>query len=529
MVKNGSTATSNGVRYCYFPSSSTTDGRFLSIATSNVYAMSGSAIEFGIGLSGSSDSLRIGIFDGETGGKWDLGNAELEYKLYADSTANGDGMPLLYTWRGNNMTDNGWFDVTVPHSAAARSSDTVYFYRLVVSMVNTNSKSWSNFKLRTNGSAMLLPRAFSYSVPLFTTADAAIIYPNYPSTATTTYDGSWTFYLSIPEAVEDIEVWDGDLDYGSYNGAYRDTNDADTPDSIPSWGNNGVAVAEGVGTSSEFIVSNGARSTTTRTTGFPADDNANAWYRRSPSVEYQLEDPNGTVYRNGNPSGNLEWERFRVSTIATSASDYDYLTTILPRGNYKIKLSGMDLGNLNAWRIWYSALGTTDTVTALGNATTSRKDMNGPSSSSYRSYPVLVGVDSGGNPVLPIIPSTPAMGGVGNLNYWKNNNTSWPLEVITVGGVTYTRSEARAILNGLTNDRSKQLAQQLIATKLNILAGNNSSCIYETVAAAEAWLVSYPIGCSSPNWSTGKPLYDALETYNKGQSGCASYYRGSLN
>jgi hypothetical protein len=521
-------ATAN-IRYSYFPSASTTDGRFISIVGSHLQSLTGDAIEFGIGLPGSTDSLRIGIFDGETSGKWDLGTSALEYKLYADSTASGDGMPLLYTWQGSNMTDNDWYNITVPVHAAARSSDTVYFYRLVITLTNTSTKTWSNFKVRTNGSAMLLPRAFSFAAPIFTTADAQILYPNYPSTSTTTYDGSWTFNLSIPESVEDIEIWDGDMDHGSYDGTARDVNDADTPDSIPSWAQNGTAVAEGVATSNDFIIVNNTRSTTTRMTGAPADDNANTWYRRSPSVTYKLTDPNGTVYENNNPSGNLEWERFRISTIMTSASDYDYLTTVLPRGTYKITLTGMDAGNLNAWRVWYSMLGATDTVTALGSASQSRKNTDGPSNSSYRSHPVMVGVDSAGTAIPAILPSTPDMGGVGNLNYWKNNNTAWPIEVITIAGTTYTRSQARDIMNGVTNDKSKQLARELITAKLNVLSGNNSSCIYQTIASAEAWLAANPIGSASPNWTTGRPLHDALEDYNKGRSGCASYRRGSLD
>jgi hypothetical protein len=512
--------------YSYFPSASPTDGRFLSLVGAGLNSMAGDIVEFGIGLPASTDSLRLGFFDGETSGRWDLGTTELEYKLYADSAADGSGTTLLATYRGSSMFDNGWYSVTLPLSAAAKTSDTIYFYRIVVRLTDTTTKTWSNFKVRTNGSAMMLPRAFSFAVPLFTTQDAQTLYPNYPAQTSTTYDGTWTFNMWIPDGVEDMEVWDGDMDFGSYDGVKKDTDDVDTPNAVPAWCMSSVARAEGVATSSDYILTNGVRSTTTRMTGQPADDNYNAWYRRSPSVEYDVVDPNGTTYTNSNPSGNLEWERFRISTILTAASDYDYVATVLPRGNYKIRLRGMDLGNLNAWRVWFNMSGSLDSV-ALANG--GARDTDGPTATNFRMMPLFVGVDSAGNAIEALVPATPSLGGVGNINYWQNQNNTWPVASITIGGITYTREQARAILVGNTNDRSKQVARQLIAAKLNILSGNNSSCIYQVIADAEAWLRTYPINSASPNWTTGRPIHDALESYNNGRSTCATYRRTGLD
>lgn len=530
-LKSTSNANSS-IRYSYFPTSSTTDGRMVSIVGANLQAMTGEAVEFGIGLPGTTDSLRIGIFDGETGGTWDLGTNELVFRLYADSTANGTGTTLLGTYNGSDMTDNGWYNITSAVNAAARSTDTVYFYRLVVELSDATTKTWSNFKLRTNGTAMFLPRAFSFSVPMFTSTEAQIIYPNYPSTTTTTYDGTWQFNLAVAEPVEDLEIWDGDMDYGSADGVYYDTDDADTPnDSVPTWGRNGVARTEGVATSNDFIVVNGVRSTTTRMTGAPADDNANAWYRRSPSVEYTVQDPNGTNYRNANPSGNLEWERFRISTVATSASDYDYLASVLPTGTYKINLSGMDLGNLNAWRMWYSMIGTMDSSTALGSTSVSARNTSGPSTSSFRSHPVLLAVDSSGASLPAILPTLALIGGVGNTNYWKNSGTAWPVTVITVGGRTYSKSQAQALYAGTSFDIAKLLARQLIAAKLNVLNNNASDCIYQTIKDADTWLAAHPIG-GSHSVSTilsGLSLRNQLSLYNAGSLSCASYHQASLD
>ncbi|MBC8145385.1 MAG: hypothetical protein H7X80_07350 [bacterium] len=526
-----STSTSNnGIRYSYFPTASTTDGRMVSIVGAGLQSMTGDAVEFGIGLPGTTDSLRIGIFDGETSATWDLGTSELVYRLYADSTANGTGTTLLATYYGSSMNDNGWYNIAMAVHPSARSTDTVYFYRLVISLSDATTKTWSNFKLRTNGTAMFLPRAFSFSVPLFSTTEAQILYPNYPSTSTTTYDGTWQFNMAVSEPVEDLEVWDGDMDYGSSDGVYRDTDDADTPnDSVPAWGRNGVAVTEGVATSRDYIIVNGVRSTTTKMSGAPADDNANAWYKRSPAVEYTVQDPNGTNYRNANPSGNLEWERFRISTVATSASDYDYLASVIPTGTYKINMSGMDVGNLNAWRIWYSMLGATDSATAAGTAVVSARNTQGPSTSSFRSHPVILAVDSAGTALRAILPSLASIGGVGNINYWKNSSTNWPVAVITIGSRTYSKSQAQALFAGSTTDISKLLARQLIAAKLNVLSNNASTCIYQTIKDADTFLAANPIGSGTGSVMTGGMLALQLYYYNIGSLSCAVYRQATLD
>jgi hypothetical protein len=506
--------------WCYFPTASTTDGRFISLIGKDLQSMAGDYVEFGIGLPQSADSLRIGFFDGETSGLWDLGSTPLSFTIYSDSACDGTGTTQLGSYSGSSMPDNDWFTVTLAKPASAKTSDTIYFFRVVVKLTDTTTKTWSNFKIKTNGSAALLPRAFAFSAPLFTTNDAAILYPNYPSTSTTTYDGKWKFYMTIPYPVEELELWDGDMDYGSYDGTVKDTDDVDTPNQRPSWlASNSAAVAEGVATSNDYIYTSGTtRSTTVKMTGQPADDNYNTWYRRSPSVTYTVVDPDSLVFENNNPSGNLEWERFRITTILTTASKYDYYTSALPRGRYAINLTGMDLGNMNAWRAWFSLLGSSDT-TAINDGT---RDTDGPSSTNLRFIPVFGGVDSAGNPVDVLVPTTSTTGGIKTWGWWRSNSNSWPVQVITVGGVTYSKSSAIALLGSSGNDLCIRIARELIAAKLNVFVGNASSCITATIAAADAWLNVYPVGTTSPNTTTGSPIYDALKNYNQGQTDCAN-------
>jgi hypothetical protein len=530
------TTPSSTPRFTYFPSASTKDGRFLSIAGAGLQSLAGDAIEFGIGMAADVDSVRVDIFDGETGGIWDLGTTPLTYSLFADPSGEGLGSVLLGEWSGTTMVDNDWSTILVKSAPEAKSNDGSYFYRLVVRMSDPTQKSWSNFKIRTNGTAMLLPRAFSFAVPLFTEREAKVIYPNYPLMTETTYDGSWTFNMDVAGAVENIEVWDGDMDYGSITGAVNDTDDPNTPnDAMPSWAAGTPAVKEGVAVGTDYIIDavTGIRSTTKTATGTPADDNGNVWYRRSPAVQYDVVDPNGIVYRNGNPSGNLEWERFSISTVATEQAAYDHLASILPGGLYTINMRGMDVGNLNAWRMWYNLLGTTtsavgsDATSGDAYSTTSGTTGSGLAKGNYKTMPVVVGVDESGVPVDLIVPQEIAIGGTGTIGYWKTHPETWPVAMITVGGVTYSKDQALEML-GFGGDKSTLLAKQLIAAKLNVMVGNNASCICTEIAAADAWLVQYPIGCSNANWTTGEPLHDKLADYNLGNLPCAQH-RGSVN
>jgi hypothetical protein len=92
-------------------------------------------------------------------------------------------------------------------------------------------------------------------------------------------------------------------------------------------------------------------------TGAPADDGSSATLKRSPSVQYEVVDPAGHHYQNSNPSGNLEWEQFKISTDSFDSTQMDYHADSLPAGVYHIHMSGMDMTNLNAWRFFNDAQG----------------------------------------------------------------------------------------------------------------------------------------------------------------------------
>ncbi|HYM80369.1 MAG TPA: hypothetical protein VEY91_03035 [Candidatus Limnocylindria bacterium] len=107
--------------------------------------------------------------------------------------------------------------------------------------------------------------------------------------------------------------------------------------------------------------------------------------------------------------------------------------------------------------------------------------------------------------------------------YWKNHPSQWPVASLTLGTVTYNQTQLLAILgqpahgNGLV-----MLAQQLIATKLNLANGGSPAQIASYVTAADAQigsLVVPPIGSGFLSSSSVQTNKNKLDQYNNGNLG----------
>jgi hypothetical protein len=111
--------------------------------------------------------------------------------------------------------------------------------------------------------------------------------------------------------------------------------------------------------------------------------------------------------------------------------------------------------------------------------------------------------------------------GTGTPGYWKNHPEAWPVDEITIGGVTYSKDEAIPLMKEDKHDKTTTMFRSLVAAKLNVLIGNESSCIAETIIAADGWMATYgPVGsgvrANSAAWKEGEPLYLTLDDYNNG-------------
>jgi hypothetical protein len=595
--------------YTCLPTCEEDDARFLSVAGIGLSTVADQPIIVTFGSPADSAEMEIGIFDGDTGGQWDFGTSELRFTLYADPELTGDTSTVILTGMGGAMPDNDWATFNITNVPEARSPSGNYFYRLEVGPIVPLQRYWSNFKVRTNAVEMLVAQPFSYLASMLTDADRLVVYPNYPDLSTTTYNGRFDFHIYIPSSVASFAAWEGDFDFGSYDLAFNDTDDPDTPNDIkPSWAEPLITNFEGVA-----IGANG-------TTGNPSDDSQFELFRRSPSVIYDVILPDGRTFTNLNPSGNVEWEQYLITSNPAVVSDV-LIPGRIPSGLYNIHSLGVDLSNLNAWKFPYQVIGVCPLLPPDTDADPCKpplfpyligdtvfRDPNGngvqePEQGEVGIPGVIVYLlDSSGLPVndingVPIFTVTDENGmyffnvpgrtvdlytgevivdgiysvQVGDENFatggplagmtsttggqlltrqviddnvltydfgyrvppsdacvvtpgiWKTRwKDKWPVESITVAGITYTREEAILIMSRPTKyDMTYQLFSQVVAAKLNILNGNESKCIDAAVEYAETWLIDHPLGSGvligSPAWIEIMYTFKDLDAYNKGK------------
>jgi hypothetical protein len=126
--------------------------------------------------------------------------------------------------------------------------------------------------------------------------------------------------------------------------------------------------------------------------------------------------------------------------------------------------------------------------------------------------------------VGPVDPLPPVGNvGTGTQGYWKNHLSAWPLDPITVGGVSYSATTANNLLSRPPKgDQTWSMFRQLVAAILNVANGTDPSCIQSTIDAGNAWLATYPLGsgvkASSPAWGdVGEDIHGTLDAYNNGQ------------
>jgi len=111
--------------------------------------------------------------------------------------------------------------------------------------------------------------------------------------------------------------------------------------------------------------------------------------------------------------------------------------------------------------------------------------------------------------------------GTGTPGYWKTHPEAWPVDSITVGGVAYSKVDAIAWLGAVGKDKTITMFSSLVPAKLNVLIGNDGSCVSTTIAAADEWMSTYgPVGngvhAASLAWKLGEPLHRQLDNYNNG-------------
>lgn len=328
------------------PTCSTTDGRFLSVTEGAGFStLTPAVMNMRIIIPAGTPSFKLGIFDGDhlNGANnefhWDNGDfpvsAVFRYTLKIDPDRDNNGL-TMFEVLSDDLLDNDWveFDVSNHPLAIDENGDHVYTFTIA----NINGISSSNqFKIRSSEGIIEIDEIFSFIANATSASDLPIVFPNInfddgfglDDKVGTTYDGTFTFFFEIPKEAAEIVFWDGDADRGNMDGTGTDTDDPNTPNTIPLF-----APAD------SDVVEEGLNPPN------PSDDNTDSvLFFRSPSVTYKLIAPDGQEFNNDNPSGDQEWENFVISTLTSDPTIADFNPSVLPAGTYEIRFEGLDMGN----------------------------------------------------------------------------------------------------------------------------------------------------------------------------------------
>jgi hypothetical protein len=154
------------------------------------------------------------------------------------------------------------------------------------------------------------------------------------------------------------------------------------------------------------------------------------------------------------------------------------------------------------------------------------------------SYPVKISAFTGGNAYVGFtggtggftsiqdvenwtFASTPCNICPHGLGFWKRHVVAWPVDTLTIGGQSYTKSQLQAILNSpVRGDASLILAKQLIPALLNGANGSNLIPINSTIDLSNTLLNGCNLGCAiQPSSPAGRSMTKTsalLESYNEG-------------
>ena len=235
------------------------------------------------------------------------------FTLYVDPTGVESTNPadLVAQWDGATMPNDAWFSVVLPQDPRACAAGICRYNLDVTWQGNILANVQNNFKLDVKGQLALLAGS-SYGFIGYGPNDPDSI--KFPAT---TFDGTFTFWPFLAAPSPFLDVWTGDFDRAD------DTDDPNSP-AFPPFTYPAVTVAEAA------------------SPGAPADDApVGSPLRISPSIYQEITDIDESwTVTDTNPSGDKEWELFRV--VVSPDGSEDVVVPHLDAGLYRWQIKGMD-------------------------------------------------------------------------------------------------------------------------------------------------------------------------------------------
>ncbi len=119
--------------------------------------------------------------------------------------------------------------------------------------------------------------------------------------------------------------------------------------------------------------------------------------------------------------------------------------------------------------------------------------------------------------------------GCGTPGYWKNHPDAWPVQVITIGGIDYSKAQAIGLMKKFDKKDMRYLMfMHLVSAKLNVIIGNSNVIIAPYIALGDEWMRTYApnglpekssaVSADSYAWQDGdgEDIKDMLDDYNNG-------------
>lgn len=350
-----SVTVTNSFSYSCLPTCSSTDSRFLLVVVGGSFqTLTTETLNLRIIIPGDQTEFTLGIFDGDSDrfqNNWDTGVPFLySYRLKIDPDEDNNG-PTIFSEFSTNLPNNDWVDFTFPTNDMAQNADGDFVYTLTARALEPLNPAQpfltaNSFKVRSSG-LVQIDEIFSFVSEVTGDSDLSIIYPNLDDSdgvgsedkVGATYDGSFCFFFDLPEDTVEADFWDGDADHGNFDGTDADTDDLNTPNTIPSF-----APLE------TDVVAEGDTNTPQPFDDKEPNDDFNFLTLQPGAVTYSIIFPDGQVINNNNPSANREWELFRISTLTDDPSRIDAMVNQFPAGEYQICFQGLDINNFVSLR-----------------------------------------------------------------------------------------------------------------------------------------------------------------------------------